>query len=500
MSKIQTASFPIGASSSAAAARYCIRLLLLLEVVGAGGCERSSRGNGNKELGTESPTLVDPDVAIATICRDSATQSETGRYVFAVMNDMIRRCPDIAATLHFDSVNTCDQAQGFSAAWATYEESHPGNECQPPFDYKLVDHVEEHPSALVGYPIVNSDYPNSPNPTVGLLITRWVAGSEVRVTAYCTGNTIAKNYILTAAHCDSEHYSSVLPRPASSAYTWWRIRWATSDKDNNYVHELSFNALETMHTTYDLMLIYLPTFNSYDRFLPPNVSNYGDYLDKGPSAYGDAVSFWAAGWGKMDFNLQIAAISSIDIVSGPWDPVEYYNVATKNGAQICGGDSGGPLFRLSDDSRYVVAGVLHGGPNDDPATKCGSTNQVYTRVDRPFVTEWIEGVMGTDSGNNVPYRGFEEKSDNTYCWGTTVDIEGTPTSAYKCWGDSCGGPGGIACPGGMDAVCVGDATDFAQNSCGKDICGNGGDCSCLVGQCIFVDPSESPGAGTPTGP
>jgi len=239
------------------------------------------------------------------------------------------------------------------------------------------------------------------------LNTRIIGGSEAKedrfsyavslsdhIGHFCGGSLIAKDVILTAAHCQGGNYNVVLGRHD------------VDDNDGEVIamkKELPHPNYDSQSTNNDFMLVFLDSAVS-----ATNVDLVTLNSDSSVPNVGDAVT--VMGWGDVDIrddvsklsdvlmNVQVNVISnqacddSEGTIDGYYD--NYNNQITQDmlcakvdggGEDSCQGDSGGPLvIKGANSSQDVQVGVVSWGIG------CASEHfpGVYARVSRAY--DWIE--------------------------------------------------------------------------------------------------------------
>ena len=260
------------------------------------------------------------------------------------------------------------------------------------------------------------------------LNTRIIGGSEAKedrfsyavslsdhIGHFCGGSLIAKDVILTAAHCQGGNYNVVLGRHD------------VNDNDGEVIamkKELPHPNYDSQSTNMDFMLVFLDSAVS-----ATNVDLVTLNSDSSVPDVGDAVT--VMGWGDVDIrddvselsdvlmNVQVNVISNQECddsegtIDGYYD--NYNNQITQDmlcakvdggGEDSCQGDSGGPLVIKGANSQDVQVGVVSWGIG------CASEHfpGVYARVSRAY--DWIEKEVCKGS-SHASEAGFDCSGTNS---------------------------------------------------------------------------------------
>jgi len=228
-----------------------------------------------------------------------------------------------------------------------------------------------------------------------------------RIGHFCGGALIAKDVILTAAHCQGGQYDIILGRHDSNDSGGEAIPMKQELPHPNY---------DSYSTDNDFMLVFLKDAVS--------VSNVDlATLNSEPSVPSVGQAVTAMGWGDTDIRDDVSELSDVllharvNVISnGECDASEgeidgwYDNYhgqitenmlcAKRNERDSCQGDSGGPLvIRGGNASSDVVVGVVSWGVG------CASEHfpGVYARVSSAY--DWIESEICKGS-NYASEAGF----------------------------------------------------------------------------------------------
>lgn len=218
----------------------------------------------------------------------------------------------------------------------------------------------------------------------------WMVSLQSRSGHFCGGSLIAKNWVLTAAHCVDGQSASSIPEVLVGLYSQKQKGNAESFKVAKIIIHPQWNrrALD-----YDYALIQL----SGESKVQPVLLNQADFR------VNDAVPTMVvtAGWGLTSqsswLTTDILNKVNVPMVSHQACNQSYGGRITnqmvcagypEGGKDACQGDSGGPLYYPHASGKHVLVGVVSWGEGCARPNKYG----VYSKVSAAI--SWIKQHVG----------------------------------------------------------------------------------------------------------
>jgi hypothetical protein len=452
--------------------------------------------------GTFGPASIETTEVNAITCNEYTAIEDRELYVLSAMRKKLRDYPEFATESGIGAVTNCEEARAFKESYERYSEAHPGfdanQELGPPPDV-LADPDGAMPTLEVGK-ILNGQ---PPSPELGAYplsaVVRLVPidGPRSHGGGICTGTFIAKNWIVTAAHC-----LAITTRPQSIplenrvsgdvyGYARWQVDWADEDGNTHSFSRITALAEDILQhpdprwigtsTRYDFALLYLSQ-NRYDQLLPGR-ADFGAAMRIALDEPDSSDVYSIAGYGS---SMPNPTIDQLVLRSGVIGEAEFFPpanefsrmVVTASEPTVCHGDSGGPLYTIENIPIPMLPAGLPPGPTTVPILRGVATS------DRPRVSGPPQCANPGDTQFWAPVHNerlfIEERmalwhSDPAFRCRPGRPVGGGVNTIGECWGQPCRRAGDCG-----SGYCSRPGSSFRNSTCQACL----GDCSCVVGQCL----------------
>lgn len=454
-------------------------------------------GCGSEPPATELDDLaedVETGQSRVVVCNEYQDIKDREVYVISAMNRKLYYFPDFAKTIGMRAVSDCEGARAFVRGYRDYRNTHPHFDAhQPPSPAPAVPDDPDIQSAtlidtvtkLGNGNLPGTDFAFPKNPVVYLSTPG--PNRKTLTGGACSGTFIAKNFILTAAHCMNV-LTDKKGRITFDGNTMWTISWSdasgsrvrTLTPKGNSVKQLTDGAYIGSGTSADddLALLYLD-IHTYDNSLPPNTDDGAAMrLSLVEPSFADqsSVAGWASPPPLAQPTLRVAPAGTL-LGTSVQELSFAYNRAKGTDAMICHGDSGGPLYRtqlVGGKAVPVLVGVssnIQVAQADADCVAVGE-NTFFARIDND-ITPFIESRMNVIYGTDGRFTCRESP-------------QGTAAPYVECWGLPC--TEDSKCPSTNYCSRPAIKLDEFNGNCPvctyPEVVPLGVGCTCISGQCL----------------